>query len=65
MSRERLAGAPVPLSATTNGNGSEKRGPEEKEGRKLKKMKKYKEGAEKVLSLFGSPRQERTQAAQS
>jgi serum/glucocorticoid-regulated kinase 2 len=28
---------------------------------KLKKMKKYKEGAEKVLSLFGSPRQERTQ----
>ena len=65
VSRERLAGAPVPLSATTNGNGSEKRGPEEKEGRKLKKMKKYKEGAEKVLSLFGSPRQERTQAAQS
>ncbi|KAF8527446.1 hypothetical protein BU17DRAFT_39852 [Hysterangium stoloniferum] len=31
-------------------------------GRKLKKMKRYKEGAEKVLSLFGSPRQERTQA---
>jgi hypothetical protein len=31
-------------------------------GKKLKKMKRYKEGAEKVLSLFGSPRQERTQA---
>ncbi|KIJ54426.1 hypothetical protein M422DRAFT_241669 [Sphaerobolus stellatus SS14] len=62
-----VSGERVPSIPTVNGKG-EKRLPEEKEhegGKKLKKMKKYKEGAEKVLSLFGSPRQERTQAAQS
>lgn len=33
--------------------------PTGEEGSKKKKMKKYKEGAEKVLSLFGSPRQDK------
>ncbi|KAF8580107.1 kinase-like protein [Ramaria rubella] len=37
----------------------------EEGAQKVKKMKRYKEGAEKVLSLFGSPRQERTQPSSS
>lgn len=56
VSRERLASA----------TASEKRQQSEEHPadppRRLKKMKRYKEGAEKVLSLFGSPRQERAQA---
>jgi hypothetical protein len=64
VSRERLASAvekrPLPEEQHQQNQQPAEQGP-----RRLKKMKKYKEGAEKVLSLFGSPRQERAQAQQS
>lgn len=47
--------------STPTENGKRRTSSGEEPVQKLKKMKKYKEGAEKVLSLFGSPRQERTQ----
>ena len=45
--------------ATENGKRPSRTSSGDEPVHKLKKMKKYKEGAEKVLSLFGSPRQER------
>lgn len=52
-------------SATENGKRPVRTSSGDEPGHKLKKMKKYKEGAEKVLSLFGSPRQERAQPSSS
>ncbi|KAF8523220.1 hypothetical protein JB92DRAFT_3110191 [Gautieria morchelliformis] len=52
-------------NATENGKRPTRTSSGDEPVHKLKKMKKYKEGAEKVLSLFGSPRQERSQPSSS
>lgn len=48
-------------NVTENGKRSARISSGDEPGHKLKKMKRYKEGAEKVLSLFGSPRQDKSQ----
>jgi serum/glucocorticoid-regulated kinase 2 len=52
-------------NVTENGKRPARTSSGDEPGHRLKKMKKYKEGAEKVLSLFGSPRQEKSQQSQS